>query len=200
MIFTFNSKPPTFTPYSGNITIPTEHSMFKYADLRYVLPLCSKEISDLLLSCPFDGTYKHKLVDIKIHDLNEGECPCIFGWHLDGHPNPHHYPRPAKYHLFLIGPEESRTLFLSEPVSLEVNLDSAQNMDADYKRQLAIKKPNYFHAPEKAWTTFTSEDFHSGPIVKSNARRLLVRIAETDWISPRNRTTTEQYKEKHERN
>jgi hypothetical protein len=170
--------------------------MFKYADIRFTLNHSADVIKDILKSCPFVGGFKNKLVDVKIHELNAGECPCVFGWHLDGNPDPFVYPKPEVYHLFLIGPEQSRTLFLDEPVELDVKTGTPQQLDADYKKQLATLNPKYSHAPEHTWITFTSEDFHSGPIANSNARRLLVRVCETDHIKPRNTIVEESFVQK----
>ena len=196
--FVFNKNKPKITPNGTNLRweLLSGQKMFKYAefDIAYEKSLpCVKEI---LSTCPFVGGFKHKLVDVKLHKLAEGECPCLFGWHLDGHPNPFKYEKPAIYHLFLIGPEHSRTLFLDAPVELDVIDDEPKKVNDSYVQQLSVIKPPYHHAPESSWVTFTSEDFHSGPIVTTAANRLLVRIAETNWIEPRNAEVKEAFVQK----
>lgn len=194
--FLFNSPPLKFTPFNGSIDIPSEHPMFKYAGLEYAKSFCNEAIKEVINSCPLIGGFDYQLLDIKIHELSSGECPCIFGWHLDGTPDPIKGER-SYYHLFLIGEEDTRTLFLKDKVELSIEGNSPQEIDSNYKKQLA-RKLDYFIAPEKTWITFTNEHFHSGPIAKSNSRRLLIRIAETNAIKPRNRIVDKSYVEKHE--
>ena len=197
--FTFNKIRPKITPTSFNPSWESfsGQKMFKYAALKVAYRESLGHVRGILDSCPFVGGFKHKLVDVKIHSLQEGECPCIFGWHLDGHPNPFHYPKPSIYHLFLLGPEHSRTLFIDEPVELEVLADKdPKKINDDYVKQLKSLAPKYIHAPEASWVTFTSEDFHSGPVMSKPANRILVRVAETDYIEPRNSETKEAFKQR----
>jgi len=193
--FVFNSKPPILTP-AVKIGIPEKHPMFKYAAMRYARAHSSEEINSVLNSCPLQEGYKNALVDIKIHELTTGECPCLFGWHLDGSPNPFDYEKPALYHLYLIGPKQSRTLFINEPVELEIDQENPALLDASYKKQLAAKSFKYGNLPENTWVTFTSEDFHSGPIFNTNARRLLIRVAQNDHVAPRNKIVEESFSQK----
>ena len=195
--FVFNKKKPEETPvdikceFSGFVDQP----MFKYADFNFVRERSIPLVQKILDTCPlrYDG-FERFLVDIKLHSLDKGECPCLFGWHLDGHPNPWHYDVPALYHLFLVGPMHSRTIFLKHPTELDV-LDSEdpKKISENYCRQLADMKPDYYHAPENTWVTFTSEDFHSGPVFNKPANRVLLRVAETNWIVPRNKVVKEAF-------
>lgn len=196
--FIFNSNPAKLTPIELQFDWNSIffQPMFKYADLNWAKDLNSNIVNEIISSAPLTNKFKYQLLDVKIHDLNEGECPCIFGWHLDGHPDPSKYATPAIYHLFLIGHEHSRTLFIKNPITLDVTIDDPKVMDADYKKQIEKINPEYIVAPEKTWVTFTSEDFHSGPILSSPAQRLLIRIAETNWVKPNNKIVEKAYKEK----
>lgn len=196
--FIFNSNPIKQTPIDidFNWDMLWSQPMFKYSDLKWAKLLNTNIVNSIIESAPLTNKFKYQLLDVKMHDLNEGECPCIFGWHLDGHPNPKHYDTPAIYHLFLIGPEHSRTLFIKNPIELDVTINDPKEMDMDYKKQIKTINPEYIIAPEKTWVTFTSEDFHSGPIFSHPAQRLLIRIAETNWVKPNNKIVEKAYKEK----
>jgi len=187
--FTFNSTKYNVGPIVDKGLIWTDlvnQPMFKYADYKFAYKNSIQTIKDILETCPTSSNYKYKLVDVKIHSLKAGECPCVFGWHLDGYPDPFVTDKVSKYHLYLIGPKFSRTLFIDHPVTLEVD-HNPDNMNNSYVRQLANMPIKYSHLPDLQWCSYTNEDFHSGPKVTSAANRLLIRVVETNHILPRNK-------------
>lgn len=196
--FIFNHNPVKYTEVHKKYSFEDFHGqhMFKYADCNHVINKSKLVTREILRSCPLVGSYEYNLVDIKIHSLEEGECPCLFGWHLDGTCNPFNLEKYSIYHLFLIGEEQSRTLFINNPVELEVIGNSDQELEQNYRKQLDSMKLNYSHAPENTWITFSSHDFHSGPIITSSTNRILIRVCETNHVLPRNKEVKTSFKQK----
>lgn len=165
--------------------------MFKYADYNFAYQNSTPIVRNILDMCPVVQTIFpiskniKTLVDVKIHSLSEGECPCIPGWHIDGHPNPFKYDK-SYYHLFLIGPEDTRTLFIDHPVELDVEEGNDEQLPNSYVEQLKNIPVKSIHLPENVWCSYTNTDFHSGPYFASKSDRLLVRVAQTTHILPRN--------------
>jgi hypothetical protein len=161
---------------------------FKYADFKYARNNCNNAyVRHVLDNIPIMGRHKRVLLDIKVHDLQPGDVPCVSGWHLDGSINPNALPkRPETFALFVTS-EHATTQFLDTPINLEVN-DSWNfaTMSQRCARMIPDGHPT-LSIPSCQFMIYDDHYFHRGPTVDRPTKRLLVRTTETDIIKPRNR-------------
>ncbi len=162
---------------------------FKYADYDYVYRNCANDyIRYVLDHIPIFGRHKHVLLDVKVHDLKQGQIPCVPGWHLDGSINPKNLPkRPEVFTLFVTG-SNARTEFFSEPIRIEVedswNFATMSRKCSRFVPQLTLA---VWTAGYCQFVTYDDHHFHRGRRATGNEKRLLIRTTETDIITPQNR-------------
>lgn len=164
---------------------------FKYADYDYAYANCENEyVRHVLDQIPILGGHKRVLIDIKVHDLEPGEIPCVPGWHLDGSINPKKLPKkPEILTLFVTG-SSALTEFLAEPITLDVK---DQWDFAVMSRYCSRQVPNDYPVwtmPSCTFGTYDDHYFHRGAVATKRERRLLVRTTETDIIAPQNKIYT----------
>jgi hypothetical protein len=182
--------------YSFLGTNPSDRALFmeispmKYADFTYARMACNSSLVRYLLdSAPIVGRHKRVLVDIKVHDLKEGEYTCMPGWHLDGSVNIHGADKqPELHHLFIAGPS-ARTEFLDIPIELPIDpkWDFAQKSRLIGAQLDKMKGLPVFTAPNCEFVTYDDSYFHRGTAAQQPCVRLLVRVTETDVILPQNK-------------
>lgn len=187
---------PTLPKLGSTLDAPSEAELgnvrcFKYADCEYVWDNCENDyVREVLRYIPIVGKHKRVLIDVKIHDLEPGEVPCVPGWHLDGSINPKDLPKqPETFTLFVTG-EHARTEFPAEPVHLEV--DDGWNF-ATMSQRCSLMVPKdceVWTIPSCQFGTYNDHYFHRGARATGQERRLLIRTTETDIIEPRNRIYT----------
>lgn len=159
---------------------------FNKALLSYALDNCPNEyVREVLLSAPLQHNRKRIIVDVKYHDIQSSESTCIPGWHCDGVENPFHNSRPDIYHLFVVGPDGSRTLFLDE----DITLDYTENMSMYDLRKGISDDVKVVEIPDSTFFTYDRFQFHQGRVVTEPTKRLLIRLCETDLITPVNTIT-----------
>ena len=164
---------------------------FKYADFEYAYANCENDyVRYVLDQIPIFGKHERVLVDIKVHDLEPGEIPCVPGWHLDGSINPKNLPKkPETLTLFVTG-GTALTEFLAMPITLPVGDEwSFASMSRRCARQIPKSHP-VWTIPGCTFGTYDDHYFHRGAIAMERKRRLLVRTTETDIITPQNKIYT----------
>lgn len=189
----FNPDIPTL---GKRLEAPTAGSLghvpcFKYAEYDYVMRACDNDyVRYVLQRIPIFGRHSRVLIDIKIHELKQGEVACVPGWHLDGSINPNGLPKePETFTLFVTG-ERARTKFLGRPISLPVDDSwSFVEMNRRCAKQIPDNHPEWT-MPSCTFGTYDDHYFHRGVSAGGDERRLLVRTTETDIIKPQNRIYT----------
>lgn len=147
----------------------------KNAEFDLIYKKSNHYIHYVLNNIKLRNKHKYVAVDVKVHDLKVGECPCIPGWHCDTTIELRD-ELPEVHHLFVTG-EGCLTEFIDEPLSLKHG--------SLYELQRQIRKDVKVKAIDSCTiTTYGRFDFHRGPIAKINEKRLLVRVTETDIIVP----------------
>mgnify|MGYP001626540259 CR=1 FL=1 len=152
---------------------------FKNASFRHVYENSNDYVRYVLDNVPIVGNHKRVLVDVKVHDLNEGDHPCIPGWHCDTAMNVNSSTLPEVHHLFVVG--DNRTEFLAEPFewndSVVNQVTIASTIPEDIKTSII---------PNATICRFGRLDFHRGPKATSSCKRLLIRVSETGTASTNN--------------
>lgn len=160
---------------------------FKYADYKYALDNCGNDyVRYVLEQIPIYGNHERVLIDIKVHDLEPEDVPCVPGWHLDGSINPKNLPKePEVFTLFVSG-AYARTEFLAQPIVLDV--EDSWNFATMSKRcsRLVPEDDPTWSIPSCQFGTYDDHHFHRGKPARSKERRLLIRTTETDIIQPKN--------------
>lgn len=169
---------------SSNL-LPISHGLVK-CSMNYALRNSPSDyVSEVLRLAPITGTRKYITVDVKYHDLVEGESTCIPGWHCDGVEDPLHSSEPDLYHLFICGPDESRTLFLDQRVTCEYK----QGMTMYDIRKCIPDNASTVEIPNETFFSYDRFQFHAGNVATFPYQRLLIRVCESDVIKPMNRVT-----------
>lgn len=180
------------SPIDVHGTLPTFN--LKNADINYALREVKEEstlhqlLNDLLVFAnarqSLNGPFKRILVDVKIHDLKIGECPCIPGWHLDGYQTRGTH-RSNEYLLVTYG--VNRTEYLEGNFRLTVPKDAtAQQHMKSFQGQLLPLEGSARVLGDGELIGYNDQLFHRGPIAKEEGKRLLVRLCLTDFIPPEN--------------
>lgn len=161
---------------------------FKYADIDFARERChSHLVRRILEDAPIVGRHKRVLVDIKMHNLRPGFYPCKPGFHLDGSSNHKGVDKQPELHHLFVASVSSRTEFLDDPAMVE--LDPSWDF-ATRSRKIGVildeMNPPTFTIPNCRFVTYDDTYFHRCVQVKTNEKRLLVRVTETDVIDPRN--------------
>lgn len=189
--FTFNFDPLDFGP---TLAQPTEtdfpETCYKTADYAFVYRNTNayvRAVLDAVGSKLALSKRKRFLVDIKVHDLEQGKFACIPGWHCDSVIDPRHETPGEVHHLFVSG-GAGLTEFIAEPVTLTLPSGlKGRRLLSNMQAQLEGKTPQVVSVPSCQVVTYGRWDFHRATKALYNERRLLVRITETDLISPHNR-------------
>ena len=186
--FTFNSTPYTLGP---SLRAPSEEDLpmvfFKYAPIDYVRENSNAYVNHVLNNMPIQHKHRRVLVDVKLHDLNEGDVPCIPGWHCDSIVDPFHKSRPEVHHIFVTG-AGCLTEFMKSLVELNIEKDDMFN---SLRRQLKRKQGlETFHVDSCRIMSYSRFSFHRGVSAKKKEKRLLIRVTESDIIKPSIKKTT----------
>jgi hypothetical protein len=165
-----------------NFEYPTVN--WKYASLGYVLDhdTTNETLRNIIFQCPIMNTHKRILIDVKVQHLTPLLTSCIPGWHLDGPGNPLHPSKPEVHHLY-IHEEGGETEFIEDEFELEID----ENIPHSDIVKMVPDNLSITKAKAEHFTTFTRFDFHRGINVSRPMKRLLVRLTETDIITPRNK-------------
>lgn len=148
---------------------------------------------------------KYVIVDTKIHMLMKGFCPAIPGWHTDGAPrgldnNPQGKGppniraqedsgiRPPRFHLLVTG-VGCLTQFITERkiqlhIYKELSSDLYKDMSRDVNNLVRQKLLKAQEVPACQVVEFDWWDIHQGIVAQVKEWRFLIRVCETDHISP----------------
>lgn len=178
----FNTKAPEKgLSFSQPTLIDLDTPNFKYADIDFVRLHTTDYIRSILDGVKLVGNRKNVLVDIKVHELTAGKFPAIPFWHIDSVNNPLHPSEPETHHIFVSG-EGCLTQFLGAPLTLPIQADSRLNFDL----LVPADHPTYT-VPSCTICTYGRYDLHRCVRATVNEYRLLLRVTETDVISPINK-------------
>lgn len=114
-------------------------------------------------------TFKHCLVDVKVHDLNKGQYPCKPGWHIDHRTN---QVKPQK---------EIYQLLVTSDVSCTEFMTNEFESDCENHTEVAIPDviETGFIQPLH-WYSYDNHTFHRCTKAGYDGRRLLIRLCHTD--------------------
>ena len=116
------------------------------------------------------------LVDVKFHDLQEGQTPALPGWHIDGSA----LAQPA-------GPQERYILYVSGACAMtEFCMSQLEvNMGREGAAEIAAyEAPHYecFNLKSGEFITYDSKQMHRATAAQESGRRLLIRLMHSDTI------------------
>lgn len=116
-------------------------------------------------------------IDLQEKILDTGNPTCKRAiWHVDGIGN--------NYVIVCWG--EFRTLFMNNLLPFDRQETILKTSDHIHSRYKDLPSHNYFEIPEGSPVVYTSENIHSGQIVKSPSKRILLRLCYSDYIRPNN--------------
>lgn len=116
-------------------------------------------------------SFKHCLVDVKVHDLKAGQYPCKPGWHIDHRTN---YVKPHKeIYQLLITSDVSCTEFMTNEFDSDIELH--QNIPTPDKIETARIQPLH-------WYSYDNHTFHRCTKAGYNGRRILIRLCHTNTL------------------
>lgn len=205
-IIEFNSNPPTL---GASIEQPSQDLIESSLNLRQVSledagryggPITRAALGAMNLR----GDRRHIIVDTKVHLLMPGWVPAIPGWHTDGVPrgeemNPGGKGAPnlraqvrglvsaPRYHLLVTG-DHCPTLFLRNPVDLDLDLDAGADLYAEMTRQVndAVRGgADTMVSPPSTVVEWDWWNVHTAQQATGRGWRYLIRVTETDHIEPR---------------
>lgn len=189
MHWTFNNTLPQLV---NSFSQPKEEDLpptqFKYADFDHAYRNTTDYIRQILSAAPLKNKHRNLVVDIKVTQIKKGQPPCIPGWHCDTVVNPFHDSLPEFHHLFVTG-HASLTEFIAQPITLEVNSElksDSQQLLQSFKEQITAIQVEPYKIPSATLVTYGRFHFHRGSIGLYDEKRLLVRVTETNIITPRN--------------
>lgn len=168
--------------------------------MRYGGPITRDAISAMV----FVGDRKNIVVDTKVHFLMKGFMPAIPGWHTDGVPRgtellpaangmPHMHAQDQhqelgisipRYHLLVSG-THCPTRFVRDPLVIEPvdGTDLYRYMSLDVEKvsdTIAFEDTSPGEVITWDWW-----NIHTAQVATSRGWRYLIRVTETDYISPR---------------
>lgn len=155
--------------------------LFKNADINFVYEQSNQYVKYVLDSVKTENRHRRILVDVKVHNLEVGQHPCIPGWHCDTTLEFDERGKPENHFLIAVG--DNRTEFLADP--FEWN-DYSRN-----QRHIASNIPDnvdVISIPNSTVCKFGRYDFHRGPRATVAGPRILIRVSETDIVTPRNKS------------
>lgn len=140
---------------------------FKYASLHYAYDSCDPLVKRIIDSFVLVREYKSVLLDVKYLYLEPGWASCLLGWHIDCVRDLSHESTPEVHHLWFSGCD-ANTKFICEPTN-----NVSDSLCA-------------WIAPEKHYLRYSRFHLHSATEAKTPGWRLIVRVTETDLITPNN--------------
>lgn len=143
---------------------------FKFAPLSYAIRNTNKFIASLIESCII-GDRRGIMIDVKVHDLKEGDSPALKHWHIDCCNSPGYRGREEHNHLYISG--VSYTEFLKDDVEVDLpDVPRYNDLLEGYEsvKIEAGKVYSYGRFPHRATPAIM------------DGKRLLVRVTETDNI------------------
>jgi hypothetical protein len=156
---------------------------FKYADYDFAYELSTKSVKNLLDNIPKSNYFKYRIVDVKISNLVKGQPQANLFWHTDCTMNPFDGGKPENHYIFISG-ADCRTEFLKEDIEIEYKTnDLIKEMNDAIKN----KNPNTFHILENTLYKYDRFSIHRATRANKKGLRVLVRVTETDIISPRSK-------------
>lgn len=146
---------------------------------------------------------KNIVVDVKVHMLMKGMCPAIPGWHTDGvprsstgSPQGSETPDPyfqddldemgqgTHYHLLVTGVGCLTQFMQNDDTEIDVDLENMFDLYKSMTKQvdqltvLAVSSPSCQVVEWDWW------NIHQGIIATANEWRYLIRVTETDFLTP----------------
>lgn len=185
--FIFNATLPSLgskfaQPDSGDFPV----TQFKCADINYVRQNTTDYVREILDAAPIKNQHKHVVVDVKVTLIKKNKPPCLPGWHCDTVINPFEDSLPENHHLFVSG-NASRTEFIGTPVELNVPFDlKHQSLLKNFREQLEQLNFYVYKIPSCQFASYGRFHFHRGSLGLYDEKRLLIRVSETNVITPRN--------------
>lgn len=182
--FTFKAKINSPVKYIKPISFQLVEGQknFKYTDVSYAYDNSVACVQKIIEQFPIEGNHKNVLIDIKVHDIEKENFPCLPGWHTDCTLNPWHYTLPEVHHIYMFG-AECRTRFLDEDFEM-----SFESMNPKYIKD---KMNSVIH---KSWAVqegyiyrYDRFSLHAPSLAEKTGKRLLIRITESDLIRPNRR-------------
>jgi hypothetical protein len=119
--------------------------------------------------------YRH--LDVKVHDLTEGQQTANGFWHLDSSLHP-----VAEYdNLLFVTGQHALTEFVTNPLQLEHQANAgAFHLAIASQPTLCVER-----VPSCTIVRYNGSNVHRGPRAKGAERRLLIRMVTTDVLLPR---------------
>ncbi|MFY0656247.1 MAG: hypothetical protein JXR12_05790 [Neptunomonas phycophila] len=155
--------------------------MFKHADINFAYENSNDYVKYVLDSVKTENKHRRILVDVKVHNLSVGEYPCLPGWHCDTTAFIDEKGKPENLYLIAVG--DNRTEFLANP--FEWNSDT---MDQRKIARHIPKDAPVVSIPNSTICKFGRYDFHRGPCSTVAGTRILIRVLESDIVTPRNKS------------
>ena len=155
--------------------------LFKLADINFVHEHSNEYVKYVLDSFKLENRHRRILVDVKYHDLNVGDYPCLPGWHCDTTAEIDSKGKPEVLQIVTVG--DNRTEFLANPFEW--------NEPTRDQRIIARTIPEYAESimiPNSTICKFGRYDFHRGPKALTAGKRILIRVCETDIGDARNKS------------
>ncbi len=113
-------------------------------------------------------------IDLKIHELNFGDCPARPVWHYDG-PNDESVVFKYKYELYLQGEGYCPTkFFLLNPKILPFGTEKEVHLAA--KKYEVANPDRIYYIPYDTWNFYYSHDLHSATKSIGKETRVLIRL------------------------
>lgn len=124
------------------------------------------------LSSYLTKSFKHILVDVKLHNLKKNDIPCIPGWHIDGGPD-----IDSDYVLMTAG--SSLTEFYTKQFSMPYSGD-VKSFCAKINERIG---DNYTFKM-RDWQIFKYNNVvpHRGAVAHKDGKRLLIRVMGSNKI------------------
>lgn len=174
-------------PQPGEADFPS--CGFDHSSLAFVRERATPYVQRVLDAALLESQHRHVVVDVRVVRIERGKRPGIRGWHMDTVGDPWHASRPEVHHLFVSG-TASLTEFLAAPTELDVPRGLAPH---DLMRwlddELRAREPATVRIPSCTLVSYGRLDLHRATPGLADARRLLVRVTETDVLRPRDRVT-----------
>jgi len=146
---------------------------FKNQEYRHAIEetseYCKNVLSVMLMSC--SNLKRYQYVDIKVHDLKDGQQTANGLWHLDSSLNP-----VKEYENFLF---VSGNLALTEFVNNELSIP-LQEDSKSFSRFINTKKLDIIRIKTCTITKYDGTNVHRGPKSTGKEKRLLIRLINTD--------------------
>lgn len=118
--------------------------------------------------------FRIQLVDIKLHDLQQGDIPCLPGWHIDGGPD-----IESEYILCVAG--SSLTEFCENKISIPYDKNTKRFCQ---KLDQAIQNNGTEFAQDWQIIHYNNLTPHRGSPAHKSGKRFLIRLMASNKILP----------------